>query len=228
MRLVSLIVLLVVTPFNASASDVSVAFQRLREAAIHIDIGSGSLVKAPSGKTYLLTNDHVCRFGKWKGEVLGRFPEGPSISGRIVKSDNTKDLCAVTVSPNDKALKIGSTLRSGQEVYTRGFPHGILTESEGKVGHADNWYYDYPIGEIGECPAEYKQVRDPYQGFLIACRAKYHSILTSLYGRPGSSGSAVVNSSGELVGVLSSWSPSNVYEAGMVSLEDVKEFFKDL
>lgn len=228
-KLYALVILLYVVSVQPLYADgLPLAFERLRETTLHVDIGSASIVEAPSGKHYILTNDHVCRFGKWKGTLFARFPEGPSVKGRIVKTNARYDLCAVELSKQPAALKVGKRLRRGQKVYTRGFPQHILTESFGIVGGSADWEYSFPIGEIGECPPEFHQVRDPYEDILVACRARYHTILTNLYGRPGSSGSPVVNDAGELVGVISSWSPDGDFEAGMVELSDVKDFLSDL
>lgn len=210
-----------------SQADTSKAMQALRQTAVRIEgvgcTGSGSIVEGKSGKHYLLTNQHVCNCAQQLGKLYGTFDSGEVVSGKVVKHSWESDLCAARVEDTRPALKVGSQLLPFTEVNTRGYPGGRLAESHGTVKGNTEWDLDFDISEIGQCPASSEQGRG-MNGALSVCRLHYVSTLTNLYGRPGSSGSAVVNDDGKLVGVISSWHPGNDYDAGQVPFEDVRRF----
>ena len=213
--------------FSASAYSSS-SIEALRKTALRLEAGSGSIVVGPSGKKYLLTNSHVCAVSRWKGTIKATYEGGAIVQGQIIKDSFTADLCAVSVDKSLPGLPIGSNLRPGSEVCTRGYPAGILTESCGKVGGLVMWRYTYPIAMLGECPPETTKEYSSEVGRLVGCTINQTSILTSLYARGGSSGSPVVNTAGELVGVISDWQPGQETEAGMVPLSKIKAFMGDL
>lgn len=212
---------------SASAAELPTAVVKLRESAVHIDIGSGSIVEGKSGKHYILTNWHVCNSARWKGSLYATYNEGPVVVGPVVKMSPTKDLCVARVDSSKPALKLAPRILPRSEVYTRGWPEGILTESHGRTLGDTVWEYFFNIQLVGECPKGFNKERSP-NGNVVGCTGSFESTLTNLYGRPGSSGSPVVNSDGELVGVISSWHPESDYEAGMVTYKQVKEFLSDL
>jgi S1-C subfamily serine protease len=201
--------------------------ETLRSTAVRISNGSGSIVEGSSGRHYLLTNYHVCMGAAWKGTLTAFFPDGETVTGRITKRSPAIDLCAARLFSRGPALKIGRQLAPMQDIWTRGYPNGILSETHGHVGQEHSWTTFFPIDMIGECPPEYKKEYS-YEGPLAGCRVTFTSTLSTLYSRPGSSGSAVVDENGGLVGVVSSFDPNGAYNAGMVSFDDVKAFMEAL
>lgn len=200
----------------------------LRANSVHVDAGSGAIIKAPSGRKYLITNSHVCAVSRFKGKVKGSFEGGEIVHGKVVKDSVSADLCAIEVNQKYAGIEVAEALYPKDEVCTRGYPQGVLTESCGVVGGVSTWEYMFPIELLGECPADTKKQYSKFVGRLVGCVKKYTSILSTLYARPGSSGSPVVNLQGKLVGVISDWNPANDAEAGMVPLRLVREFMKDL
>lgn len=220
--------LVILSALCSSSSSTLASTEILKQTAVRLENGSGAIVKAPSGKKYLLTNSHVCMGAKWKGKVKATFENGTIVLATVKKDSIAADLCAAEVDKKLPALNIGDAIKRRDEVCTRGYPFGVLTESCGIVGGVSMWTHIYPIEMIGECVEGTKKQYHPGTGRLYGCSKNYTSVLTTLYARPGSSGSAVVNDKGELVGVVSDWQPGEETEAGMVPLELIHRFFGDL
>lgn len=218
------------TPSFSHAAE-NPAMEQLRKTAVRIDgngcMGSGSVVEGKSGKHYILTNQHLCNCAKYRGNIYATFEDGQQLVGTVVSQNWNSDLCAAHINGYDKALKLGRSLAPLTEVNTRGWPGGRLTESHGHVVGTVRWSTDFPIEQIGVCPTKSKPVYGS-NDVLAACTLTYVSVLSNLYARPGSSGSAVVNDDGQLVGVVSSWHPGSDTEAGLVPFSQLKEFLRDL
>ena len=213
---------------NYSLGDDSPAIPALRAATLHLPNGSGFLIKGRSGKTYLVTNYHVCIGTMYRGTLFGSLPDGTQARGRVVAQDFRKDLCAALIqAPPAGALTIAKVSWIHEDAYTRGYPQGVLTDSHGSLGEMTNWEYTFPIEMIGECPSPSRKARDIYNT-VIGCTISYHSQRTTLFSHPGSSGSPVVNPQGELIGVVSSWLADKDYDAGIVPLDQVKSFMEAL
>lgn len=226
-----LVIFISFTMPTQGSTDTNKAMRALRETAVMVAggqcSGSGSIVQGKSGKRYLLTNNHVCNCGGEEGYVYGSFEGGELVKGKIAKRSWAYDLCAARVEDSRPALKLGSQLLPFTEVNTRGYPMRRLVESHGLVGGEVQWGYQVPIEEVGECP-QGSEREYALNGNLAACILPFTSTVTSLYGRPGSSGSPVVNDDGDLVGVLSSYMPGSDYSAGIVRFQDVKRFLEAL
>lgn len=189
--------------------------------------GSGSFVHGQTGKVYLLTNAHVCNCARYKGRLYATRDNGELIVATQVKLDWGSDLCAAEVKGSRGALDLAPQLLPLSTVYTRGYPGGRLTESMGTVRGNVEWDFDIPIQDMGYCPkGSLKELS--LNGNFTGCRLHFVSTLTSLYARPGSSGSPVVNIEGRLVGVLSSFMPEGEYDAGMVSFSALQQFMSTL
>lgn len=204
-------------------------YKELRESAVHLMVGSGSVVKARSGKAFMLTNFHVCIDAKIDGVVVGSYNNGHTIMGPVVDEDAISDLCLIDIKQSVPALSVASDMKFDETIYTRGWPHGILGEYEGKATSVTDFEWIYSIDEMGECPSRTKKVYG-HNGRLAGCQVRSENVVTTLYAAPGSSGSPVVNQSGKLVGVieshLHSGSGTNKGNAGLVPLKDIQEMLK--
>lgn len=216
----SLVVALLMVSTAAQANQ---AQELLRATVVHVGgSGSGALVKAKSGKVFVLTNWHVCVAAGFEREILMSYPDGRSFRGSVVGSSATKDLCVLTAPQGVPSLAVSPDYRYGAaKVYTRGFPDGVLGESEGRALRPLVWAHTFPIEFVGECPKGSRHARSP-SGRLLGCEIQYLAVLLSLHSRPGASGSPVVDEAGKLVMVIASYHPNE--GAGAVSYEDVREF----
>lgn len=211
------------------ASDSERHFGKLRKTAVHLMNGSAGIVKGKSGRPYLLTNFHVCIDANVDGVVVGSFNDGKTVMGPVVEEDAVKDLCLVSLKDyTGEALETAEYLTYKETLYTRGWPQGILGEYEGKAYTAVAFDWVYTIDQVGVCPKGTTPVPG-HTGRLSGCQVRSTNTITTIYAAPGSSGSPVVNSNGELVGVIEShlhFGSINKGQAGMVPLYLVKEFLK--
>jgi S1-C subfamily serine protease len=225
-----LVLVLMVITFPAQA-DTGKGMDSLRKTVVQVNgtgcMGSGSIVEGKSGKRYIVTNAHVCHCTRWKGNINATFETGELVVGKIVKQEWASDLCAARVVKDLPALKLAPNLLPLQEVNTRGYPGGRLTESHGRVRGMVDWEFAMDISMLGECPAGSKK-QYGFDGVLYSCLFRWTSVVTDLYSRPGASGSPVVDDNGGLVGVVSSWLAGSDSESGMVPFHQVKRFLEGL
>jgi S1-C subfamily serine protease len=191
--------------------------------------GTGFAIKAPSGSSYILTNDHVCGVSSDKQTVLVENEAGLSMRRRIlVKSDFT-DLCLIEGVPGVEGLKVGSEPMIGQIVAAVGHPSLMpITLSRGEIiTKEDVMVMAGPISATG--PDGSVQLAPPEAGGITAaqCSMKKNRQIdqdldlgffvlkikycinvtegayrTNMLIQPGSSGSPVVNFWGDVVGVV--------------------------
>jgi S1-C subfamily serine protease len=84
--------------------------------------GTGFYLKGPSGKTYIMTNRHVCNLST--GTTLWATASGSKASRevKIIEKSNNADLCILEASPSVTGLAIGSRLSLGQTIAYLGYP----------------------------------------------------------------------------------------------------------
>jgi putative serine protease PepD len=166
--------------------------------------GSGEVIRTDG---YILTNNHVISPAVSGGKVEVTFATGTSVPATIVGRDILTDLAVLKVSPPKdlKAIALGSSdsVRVGEPVVALGAPLGLSgTVTSGIVSALDRTV---------EVPAE-----NDSSALLVS------AVQTDAAINPGNSGGALVNCSGELVGVPSAGatvpSPSGGASAGSVGL----------
>lgn len=187
---------------------------------VHFDadrFASGSHIIAPSGKTYVLTNYHVCASYSKSKEGEDAFYVGISKSideekqikmMKVITADIEKDLCLVEPIQQE-GFKLAKELKRGESVFLLGHPSGselLLMEGE----------YVSPKSIIVAQIIGFFILPIPYDSAHISNMA---------YG--GNSGSAVLNNRGELSGVLFAGSDNVKIYNFMVQLDKVKEFLKN-
>jgi putative serine protease PepD len=166
--------------------------------------GSGEVIRTDG---YILTNNHVISSAADGGKVEVTFATGTSVPATIVGRDVLTDLAVLKVSPPKdlKAIAMGSSesVRVGQPVVALGAPLGLPgTVTSGIVSALDRTV---------EVPAE-----NDSSALLVS------AVQTDAAINPGNSGGALVNCSGDLIGIPSAGAtvpnPSGGASAGSVGL----------
>jgi S1-C subfamily serine protease len=128
-----------------------------------------------TGDGHLITNDHVVRGGR---TIRVRTPGG-EFSATLVRSDEGNDLALLKVDGTHASLPVRAsrTVRLGESVATVGFPNPQLQGFSPKLTR----------GEISSLAG----IQDDPKAFQV-----------SLPVQPGNSGGALVDSNGNVVGVI--------------------------
>ena len=192
--------------------------------------GTGFAIKAPSGETYILTNDHVCGVSSDKQTVLVQNDDGLSMRRRILARADFTDLCLIEGIPGVEGLKLGSAPMIGQIVAAVGHPALMpITLSRGEIiSQEDIMILEGPISFINPdtgkeelVPADRggispeqcsqpknRQVEDVIDFGFFQLKVKLCAIVTqgayrtNMLIQPGNSGSPIVDFWGNVVGVV--------------------------
>lgn len=157
---------------------------------------SGEAIRAPSGKTYILSAGH-CHLLVKDGSVQVIDENGNTSSQRVLDQDSNSDLMLLSAPDNMPGLDIATESHRFEDIRT--FTHGSnldTFETHGQIVQER---------EIDGVPG----VADAPQ------------TITTAWIVPGSSGGPVVDANGDLVGVVS---VSSGPFSGLVRLEDIKRF----
>lgn len=203
--------------------------------------GSGFHVKAPSGKTYILTNAHICLIAD-KKDYLDIYLYGSSvpIKSKVVKRMETHDLCLIEGLSGVTGIGIADSVDVGETVGIVGHP-GLrpLSLSKGEIIGATmiELIFGMDLKEkqcIGKT-IKAEDIKDPMFEFIMAMMGKESLCLANLpttmlnaisYG--GNSGSPVVNFWGNTVGVLFAGNPRQPTDTHLVPLAEIKKFLKNM
>lgn len=178
-------------------------YKTLRKHTYDVGPGTGFSVSY-KGKTYLVTNWHVC--DNFSGSQTIRNDERNEFrTSTVTASFPSKDLCVMT-SVSDSGLAIGEDVKPGYPVYTAGYPStykGKLHLSKGRAGRKHEVTMEMTTPENCEPGLNLRVERNPKTNKIKSvCEGTFEVQDSTLYGWYGSSGSPVVNSKGELVGII--------------------------
>jgi S1-C subfamily serine protease len=215
--------------------------------------GTGFAVKAPSGQSYILTNDHVCEVSSDGLTVLVTGDEG-SMRRRIIAHDENSDLCLIEGLPGVEGLSVASFGPSlGDTLNVVGHPLLMPKHvSSGELTGASD--VSIPLGPISvinprtgkeefispeeggvdpkQCTMnKHSQEMVDFDMFFFVLKVKFcvmtvkDAYSTAVTIHPGNSGSPVVNFWGNVVGVAFASNKTNW--GRMVPIQDVKSFIKN-
>lgn len=213
--------------FLISSANAAEPFKVLSASVVKVlsgrGMGSGAVIQAPgSGKKYIMTNWHVCHLSKPGTTYYSMLEDGTYLHGKAAYMDIHYDLCLIEVDQRQPAIIIGVDIEFREKLFTQGFPRGKFRESEGRLDRVEMWELDMQEELSGDaCPKDFTKV---HTLFRQRCMGTYPTGITTLYGAPGSSGSAVVNESGQLVAVIQSAESDGGDSAGVILIDRVREF----
>lgn len=190
--------------------------------------GTGFHVKAPSGKVYILTNAHVCGLAEDGLVYVGYDYERP-IPRLVLEASEFTDLCLIEALPSyHGTLSVGSESDPGDKVSAVGHPNLMpTTMTEGEViGFGEIQVLDHILDSLNDdsCNApknkkiNLKTIFGPIDVCVVAIKAGFSTTLIL----PGSSGSPVLNSWGNLTGVI--FAGNQEGWSFFVTLADVQKF----
>ena len=144
-------------------------------------------------KRYLVSNWHVCRnfhHTSAKNQLTGK-----TYYSNVIASFPTEDLCLLTPVGKGGIEVSQEAVQAGYPVYTGGYPahhDKKLVLRAGKTTRMSNAKLDYGRGP---CPSGFEKGSG-------TCERKFVVQDTTLIGEKGCSGSPVVNSKAQLVGIV--------------------------
>ena len=190
--------------------------------------GTGFAIKAKSGTSYIITNDHVCAVAI-NDIMLVIDRDGNEFRRRVIERSNFTDLCLVEGLPGVEGMTMGEEPEIGQIIAAVGHPSGYdLTLTRGEIiQREDVLILDGPISYFDPATNQEIPISEEEGGVLASkCNKPKNTILVTVedYGfftlkvkycinktnkayytnmviQPGSSGSPIVNFWGNVVGV---------------------------
>lgn len=204
--IVILVLSLVTLTANAKTNRPTTVAQ-MRETSVRIvdakvkSGGTGSILQSNSKASYILTNKHVCRLVEQGGSV---YYHDEMIKVTHYKKFPDHDLCLIRV---DKNLGINLSVSSepaelSSTAIVSGHPN--LLPHISSVGHLSEIQQIELLAGITPCTEKDMAENPMFCIFLggMPVIKKLDAQLISNFVMPGSSGSAVFNKRGELIGVV--------------------------
>lgn len=200
--------------------------------------GTGFVVDDKDGNQIIVTNAHVCEGAAssifavfhrsdYSVRVKTRFP------ALVIKKDPEHDLCLVSMPSSLKvdSIPLADDVLLDEHVYIIGYPYTtLLSSSDGYIRGSiviDNIYELPPELCVGKkhymktVPIKQKNKK---KTDTKVCMLKAEFLFTDAEGEFGASGSPALNSSGEIIGVMSMIAGEARPFAHLVPLESLKKF----
>lgn len=192
--------------------------------------GTGFHVRGKSGRTYILTNSHVCSHIQENGLVNVADEFGNIIPRRVLLDSDYTDLCLVEAMPGASGLFLGSGPSPGEIVAVVGHPKLMpLTVTRGEIiAEAEVQVMDHIIQNSDDKCDKPKNKIVKVNVFVFeldVCTVKIKANLSNVTILPGNSGSPVVNFFGNVVGVAFAGDSDSNW-GSFVTLSDIKEILK--
>lgn len=181
--------------------------------------GTGFAIKAKSGKTVIVTNDHVCSMIVSGNTILVIDRDNNPTTRKILYKSDVTDLCVIEGLDDVEGLSIGSEPSVGQVIAIVGHPSlRPLTLSRGEIIGAEDVHIAVgPIGKPDEggsllgrtikeedCQLPKNRIvkiNILFTEVSICLTVVKEAYMSNALIQPGSSGSPAVNFWGNVIGV---------------------------
>lgn len=188
--------------------------------------GTGFHVRAKSGKTFILTNSHVCKVGAKEKIVYIKGPGERLLPKKIVEDSDFTDLCLVEPLEGIDGLDVASEEELGKIVHVIGHPKLMpITLTSGELtGKAKVQVLSDMFPAPGSCDdKKSKRMEIPFFFMKVpVCVIEIDAYSSNIQILPGNSGSPLVNFYGDVIGVAFAGGDGNW--GFFVTLEDINRF----
>lgn len=185
---------------------------------------SGTQIRAASGKDYILSAAH-CNPMAFQGKIMVIDENGRLFTRHMIDMDTDKDLMLLQGVPDMEGLPIAKKARTGQAVVSYTHGHGLPAyEAWGKLlGSVHTIQVPYEI----ETEAQLKACKVVMPSMMgLFCMKDRKTWKTSMKVMPGSSGGGVLDTSGQLLGVVSAGYTTN-HQGELVPLYQIQQFLRN-
>lgn len=188
---------------------------------------SGEQVRAPSGQHYILTAGHCDGLKSSDGSYKITTEDGKVLNRKEIAEDPNSDLLLLEGIPGVEGLDIANYSWQGERVRT--FTHGRnLDTYRTEGGFIQVSMIDIPVFPAETDSDKERCAKSPKFRFFEEygiCALHVAEQVSTAFIAPGSSGGAVVDSAGELIGVASASDGTGFYF--FVTLPDIKAFLRN-
>lgn len=228
---------LVLVEFIATISAEPEVFKRVGEQTYKIvdpsdpsHGGTGFVAKGLSGKTYMVTNAHVCSIST-TGYMLAVRGARPIRLNILNIADDT-DLCLLEAPVGKEGLYLAKSIHQGDRVFLVGHPLlQPLTITHGYVAYRTKVSVSYcnATGSVRKVKVLPSQTQDGIDDLLRMmtpdCIKSVDAYYATMNSMPGNSGSAVTDKYGDVVGVLFAGNGHGL--SVVIPLDVVKEYLSN-